>query len=72
MVADIRSYYESKLAALRVRMDRLEAARPAEATALETADTLQAVYRGHPNCEELWTDMFQRIVPGGNVKQVRR
>ena len=70
VVSDIGDYYEKKIQMLQIRADRIRASRP-PAEQVELVERLQLVYKGHPNYDELWTDMFARMTKTHGPSQVR-
>ena len=70
VVSDIGDYYEKKIQMLQIRADRIRASRP-PAGQVELVERLQLVYKGHPNYDELWPDMFSRMTKTQGPSQVR-
>lgn len=56
---DIKLCYGEKLSRIRAKMEYIEVSRP-DQRLLFLAEYLINLYKDHPNCSELWLDMFQR------------
>ena len=61
ILQDVTVYYSKKLDMYRIKMEHHQRTRPDNGH-YELAFILMEIYNDHPNREELWKDMFCRIL----------
>ena len=61
ILQDVTVYYTKKLDMYRIKMEHHQRTRP-DRGHYELAFLLMELYSEHPNCDELWKDMFCRIL----------
>lgn len=70
VLTDIADCYAKKLAVIATKREQMRTQKPDDRS-IQLVKYLLEVYAGHPNVEELWKDMFCRMVSGGTVKRAR-